>query len=72
MKNILILFLLAIGTMTSCTDKKNSQPTENQLSTQEIQEVQQLESENETLDEIQNEIEKSSDDLDAILNEIDK
>lgn len=52
MKNILIPFLFSIGILSSCTDKKNSQPAENQLSTQEIQEVQKLESENETLDEV--------------------
>lgn len=72
MKNILIICLLASGILMSCTEKKNSNPTDNQLSTQEIQEVQTLESENEALDEIQNEIEKSSDELDAILKEIDK
>lgn len=72
MKNILIICLFTSGILMSCTEKKNNNPTDNQLSTQEIQEVQTLETENKTLDEIQNEIEKSSDELDAILKEIDK
>lgn len=72
MKNFIILGLCMVGIFCSCTEKKTAQNSDSQLSTQEIQEVQKLESENETLDEIQNEIQKTSQELDALLEEIDK
>ncbi len=72
MKKFLIIVILTTATLVSCTKKKTSQSTDNQLSKQEIKEVEKIETENKTLDEIQNEIEKSSNELDAILEEMDK
>ena len=72
MKNILIFCLLTMGMLISCTDNKAKQNTDNQLSTEQIKEVEQLEQENQNLDQIQNEIENSSKELDALLEEIDK
>ena len=71
MKNILIICILTIGALVSCTDKKAAQNNDNQLSTQQIKEVEQLEVENQNLDQIHNEIQNSSKELDALLKEID-
>ena len=71
MKNILIMCLLSIGVLLSCTDKKATQNNDNQLSTEQLKEVEKLEQENQNLDSIQNEIIKSSKELDELLKEID-
>lgn len=71
MKNILILCLLSMGMFVSCTDKKPHQNTDDQLTTEQIKEVEQLEQENQNLDQIYNEIENTSKSLDAHLEELD-
>lgn len=70
MKNIVIICLLFMGILYSCTDRKAKQSVDSQLSIEQVNEAERLEKENQNLDEIQKDIENSSKELDALLEEI--
>ncbi len=71
MRRILIFVSLLAFALTSCTDKKGSQSTDNQLSTEETRQTQVLETENKALDQIETDIEESAVELDAALKDLD-
>ena len=69
MKNkILILCLLGFSLM-ACKEKKSQ---ENMTDTELQESIQQVEQENESLIELENDIENDIKELDAILNEVDE
>lgn len=63
---LMMLFFLA------CEKKNASQNTDNQLSGEEVQEIQKLEKANEELETTKQTIEAKTENLDGLLNEIDQ
>jgi len=71
MKSYIKTIALALVFLTSCTDKKADKTIENQLSTQEIQEVEQIEKLTDEMENSTKIIEEKAKELDALLDEID-
>jgi len=58
--------------LIACTDKKANQTTDTTISNEEKNEIIEMETLTDELDEATKEIDKTAEELDALLDEIDK
>jgi len=70
--NIYLKLLVIVGLfLASCTNKKDAQTPDSQISASQKQEIEHIEKENNELEAVHQEIEKTAQELDALLDEID-